>query len=711
MQSGSNSEGYFIMSDFHKRIPFEALIDPQSYLVNIEMISNEPNLSGNINQYGAGNVSQWNGGGDSLYNMMASNFCAEVADFFLANGSFTAIQSLPQQDPDFGQLIKDRHYGMRIRMYRSMESYNTAFSTSAGMFMPPQDMPPKNHSRNINQETITMYSRPSAFGPACGAGTTPNSSNRTGGERGFNFPFTPPYYHGEAWVDVTLTPRESRKHSVDEIIQSASYAYYRAETGSWSNVYSTSTYGPHGFGNAGGGAPDSNRLNENAMQLTASLNIKGIAARTDLAASLQTIVATSKDNVGNSCWTIQTRFETPILNFKDVAVTASAFESGQIPRGMWHQYGRLPQGDEGIYFDVTEIPASWTQHALSDMETSFKLSLADAVGFPKTPIRLGNIRDKKIISEAIVAIPFIEVRGEKKFFELQRSSVDAVVISKNRSVSSNPRIGKSVHSMVNKMASYTFPPKFDFLRDRTITPFCMYIFEFFHELTEQDLADIWQGLPPKIGLSHEEAHASISRPLLAKELLGGGFLGNNDRTGGLLPEKIKWMVFKVKRRSKKYYHKKILTTKNVQKSYMPENLNYNWPYDYFSLVELAKIEAQYTFSDIVLNGDSITNRPKGNENFEKSSRTSAIMGNSNNPFDAVNIISGVPIEPAQPYGDDNQNTGDIDFIPGGTPELTDIMLNEEGEDKDDFTGEQQTSDSGGEGEPQNGGDDPGGFTV
>ena len=37
----------------------------------------------------------------------------------------------------------------------------------------------------------------------------------------------------------------------------------------------------------------------------------------------------------------------------------------------------------------------------------------------------------------------------------------------------------------------------------------MYIFEFNHTLSQQDLADIWQGLPPEIGTSFDVAEDSV----------------------------------------------------------------------------------------------------------------------------------------------------------------------------------------------------------
>jgi hypothetical protein len=307
---------------------------------------------------------------------------------------------------------------------------------------------------------------------------------------------------------------------------------------------------------------------------------------------------------------------------------------------MWHQYGVQPQGDEGIYMDVVDIPQSWRIAREGDTRPQAKSlnSLAESLGFSQNPVRLGNTRNRKAISEAIVAIPFIDVGGVKKFFEIQRGTVDRLVASNlNSSLRSD---SPTVFDMIKKMRKYNFPPKFDFLRNKEIVPFAMYIFEFYHILNETDLSNIWQGLPPDIGLKHEEVEASISHPLLAKELLGGGFGGNNTRTGERVPEKIKWLVFKVKKKAKKNYYRKILSKQGVQGvADIPENLNYNWPYDFFSLVELAKIDAEFTFSDITLDGTSVSNVPRGRESFEKSTRTEALLNATNDPVRAVSISS------------------------------------------------------------------------
>ena len=136
----------------------------------------------------------------------------------------------------------------------------------------------------------------------------------------------------------------------------------------------------------------------------------------------------------------------------------------------------------------------------------------------------------------------------------------------------------------------------------------MYIFEFTHSLTQDELSDIWQNLPPKLGRAFDSGegdfphtddimqNSTIQHPLDSPyELL------NRD----LLREPtLRWMVFKVKQRAANNYYQ---TLANVGQRKSPMEIidersrgeipyfSFNWPYDYFSLVEMIKIDEQIDF--------------------------------------------------------------------------------------------------------------------
>ena len=67
-----------------------------------------------------------------------------------------------------------------------------------------------------------------------------------------------------------------------------------------------------------------------------------------------------------------------------------------------------------------------------------------------------------------------------------------------------------------------------------------------------------------------------------------------------IPSNIRWMVFKVKQRAKTNYFDKVIRKQGVTDEDEKEKLlrpTFNWPYDYFSLVELVKINASVVFAD------------------------------------------------------------------------------------------------------------------
>ena len=97
-----------------------------------------------------------------------------------------------------------------------------------------------------------------------------------------------------------------------------------------------------------------------------------------------------------------------------------------------------------------------------------------------------------------------------------------------------------------------------------------------------------------------------------------------------MPEKLKWMVFKVKQRaSNNYFKKTTLRNPNVNQDVDSGNVTqdefgltgkvqYNWPYDYFSLVEMVKLDAEVemgnadfsNYTDNIPNWDPVQAEPE-----------------------------------------------------------------------------------------------------
>jgi hypothetical protein len=583
---------------FDQRIPFETIIKPENLQSLGRLYCNEPDLIANHSSSTTINATA----GDRLYSLMMHNFLAETSNFFLQNKNYTTFFSKPSNE--LKQFEAGKDYMMRVKMYKTTDDPQaSAISGGVGdkYFSSPQ-------YSSASNENFTMYSRPTAFGPpslisssmpfltySYGLGYVFGDNDGYIGNRphlGENYPFTPPYYHGQAWADITFTPVTDGSYSVKEIIAQASTSYYRyvhPDTDTGENIFDI----PIGSTKAWGVAyAENSYYNKNALQLSASINLN-IEER-DESGDL---------NEETSRWIIQSKWETPMLNFNHLSasdsVTLPMNASQSVPRGMWHQYGQIEENQaKGVFLQIEDVDPNWLTNVLGKDANNVQ-SLSDHLDFSTQPKRMGEVADSKVIREAIVAVPFIEEGGLRKYFHIPRSDIDNAFTTQDAS-------GQSVATMVNKMRNYVFPPNMDFLANTELDPFAMYIFEFTHTLDKQDLADIWQGLYPKVTSRFETVKSSISHPLLAQELLGGGAsivktsrggtgLDTGDQ-GNKLPSKTRWMVFKVKQRAKGNYWRTISGIGGDKLNEVPRN-TFNWPYDFFSLVELAKIDTQVAIGE------------------------------------------------------------------------------------------------------------------
>ena len=316
-------------------------------------------------------------------------------------------------------------------------------------------------------------------------------------------------------------------------------------------------------------------------------------------------------------WVIQPKWETPVLDFSNAPVTLPTQGTGSVPLGLWHQYGEVPSASPS---SVTDEGGNTTVFAGSDKGLFISIqdlqdeekniptltgSLADLVGFSKSERKLGSISQASVIKEAIVAIPFTRKQdGSMRFYHIPRGQVD-IALGKDSDFEINP--GKSITQMVSAMKKYVIPPQLDFITNETVDPFAMYLFEFKHVLTQKDLSDIWQNLPPESLMKikePKESIATVEHELLINELFG---LGPSGKTKNLRPE-TQWMIFKVKQKAEKNYYAMTANTADdtrfkfnfeigdsgAEKESVPD-YGYNWPYDFFSMVEMVQMDA-----DIIL---------------------------------------------------------------------------------------------------------------
>jgi len=496
-----------------------------------------------------------------------------------------------------------------------------------------------------------MYSRPTAFGPPCAGRPV-----RTAGGlaaivntmpldsfTGFNGAFTPAYYNGEGWVDFIFRPTADVTYDLERILAETQTVYWRVDPG----VDFQDGTGPVLLAEYADAQPiyDGFRINHNIMQVSASLNLFGV----------ERVVEQEKDKFGNpikdlnktvgSKWVIQPKFETPMMNFNDEGVhpiTDAAgnltlptnFGSASVPRGMWHQFGTVPDSpNKGVFLEIGDIPAPWLKYHYDVINSSSiyndnnvtlngpniardMKSFSSIFGFDrdKNKVRLGELADSRTIKEAIVAIPYIiepaattgdnsalagaDAVGRKQFIEIPPERYEAALSATDGSLTGDSleAAGESIRKLVQKMGNYSLPPQFDFLSNKELAPIVMYLFEFEYTFDKDDLAYMWQNIAPREYKKMSFQHQSIAHNLMDTELLSESNLVNN--------ENLRWMVFKVKQKSQSSYFDLIpsqvgqaasqgaFNTTEKESSYQ---LSFNWPYDYISFVELIKLDAEILF--------------------------------------------------------------------------------------------------------------------
>jgi len=519
-----------------------------------------------------------------------------------------------------------------------------------------------------------MYSRPTAFGPPVTArlpGSFSNvpaifSASVVDSISGFNWSFTPPYYNGEAWLDLVFWPSASQAYSLERILAEVQTRYWRCDPGYAGNgsftkdtsllfSYEAPTQLPYeGF-----------NVNHNAMQINSSINCFGIERV--LESQLQSGQPNIKTNktVGKR-WIIQPKWETPMLNFNNLGIhpitnadstlTLPTYGSASVPRGMWHQFGVTPPDpNKGVFLEIDDIPTTWLKNHYDvvnkntlynnqdsgsygyDLHSTMK-SLVDTLSFrPKnSKKRLGELAEKRTIREGIVAVPYIlesventgSVSGEramtrKKFISIPKIRMTAAMKNSTgtKKGDSLSAAGQSIRDLVEKMERYVLPPQFDFLNNDDVDPIVMYIFEFKYKLDKDDLSYIWQNLAPrdyrKITMRSDE----IAHELNNNELLDGANIMDNDN--------LRWMVFKVKQNARKDYSDLIVPQAAAAAGpQIPDpvkekgeyEIGFNWPYDYLSVIELIKMDAEVLYKQPP-ERPSREGDPGAPERFEQGPRT------------------------------------------------------------------------------------------
>ena len=271
-----------------------------------------------------------------------------------------------------------------------------------------------------------------------------------------------------------------------------------------------------------------------------------------------------------------------------------------------------PQNDKNFARNASTV--RWGKFMHSEGSTISTKSLADLVGFSQEKVKMGVTAQTKIIREAVIAIPYIAIEdNERQFLTLDKFEVDKYLfqnnlVSKDRLARTpasrtgfESSIGQSVKDQIDKMQKYNLPPHLDFI-ENDIEPLPMYIFEFEKSLDREDLNGIWQGVRTESLKKVEFKQETISHDVNVDELLGGLFDENGDGIESL--KDVKWMIFKVKQKGARNYDEKMesdladgrfgFAQQNSDDTTSSMKLGYNWPYDFFSMVENVKVSVDIT---------------------------------------------------------------------------------------------------------------------
>ena len=303
-------------------------------------------------------------------------------------------------------------------------------------------------------------------------------------------------------------------------------------------------------------------------------------------------------------------------------------------RGMWHQAGQALAGARGYEISLDDVAG---YESLGK-----KVNLLSDVN-PKRTKRVGRlVRQSKLknISEAVVAVPYYFEDGgtSRKFFDiktqwrseaaalntrLEKESTDARYTEYYNDPGSTPVESTAYH--LRMLDKYVFPPMFDVNRfDEATLPF-MFIFQFNGKFTQDDLSNIWQNVSPTSRESGAKARFSYGLNDAPNTVMDTKyvslFLDNlfnhpigDDSPKDFIEQKVRWLVFKVKQRAKTSMSKQkedslpglksglklAASSFGVNSQDFIDTISegsYNWPYDYFSIVELIKIGAKTDYKN------------------------------------------------------------------------------------------------------------------
>jgi hypothetical protein len=440
---------------------------------------------------------------------------------------------------------------------------------------------------------------------------------------------TPPYMEGYTFIEYVFKPfgldglfdpaaSGSKRFSMDEVVNNLTASIFRlneSPTEEYIRFKGNYVFTPNSATSSrtltGSGGTFSSYFtmnNTDTTRIDDAVSLINLVKNKNVEYSPEGTATSIKDDINaGTRWVIQTNWEAPLFDFApDVshcpdasslttikekrdfhylrtteAHNDSNVASGTINAvsGIWNDLGsQIIDANDGLFLEVKDVPVQFLDIENNNFGTDNSKSLADAIGFRKIPVRVGEVAKKKVIKEAIVLVPFTDKNGVKNFFKVTQDKLN------------DPT--PSTIKMLAAMDEYVIPPKFNFkLYDGKnskpfVQPVAMYFFEFDYAFSKEDLSNIWQNVLPN-------TDAIKKSVVIEQEFLPGELLES-------ITEDIQWLVFKVKKKAVWDYAEKTVTATDDTRFRFDfsssghkakPDYSYNWPYDYFSVIELAKIEA------------------------------------------------------------------------------------------------------------------------
>jgi hypothetical protein len=643
-----------ISASFNYRMPFESVTDPLSFITTI--IDSEPDESAVLYSTASYDSSR---AGSPLYSYAVNNFLAETMNLFLANRSVSSLVSSGEND--FGPFIPGNEYRMKVRvfeegvdMYNGDRSFGPAVDDANNIngtpvshlpFLPPYDIGSTTQEEGVElifkptaeihsidyilsnlTESFTIYddlgiAEGDSFGVDGRTKLTDSIQLKRKvkvGDSSRAVPSAPEYAISiqPKWETPVLD--FSHRTSSMNVTNTSAQLTFEVDY-SQLNIADTVTLpdGNIGVTFTVVSTPPGNRfengyvakgasVNEFLQNLHACITSSGPASA-DIFSKATTLNNNFTCSVNSNAFTMSARVPGALENVVysstgngfgsfNETIGSGFYDNSSVSDnyyvGMWHQYGRIPTGSQGIKMQITE-----------PIITDTTGSLAQALGFTNEPVKIGEIADRRTVKEAIVAIPYTIVEGEKRLFPIDYAQFQSARFFV-RNGGERPPVRDEYINLARKGQEYVLPPKYDFFynlerpdRPEGVSPFAMFVFDFNMTLNRQDLADIWQNLPPTSTSGKKDLTSGFDKEESIVNVAYG-------EAGSWFPEGLpadtRWMVFKVKQRAAYDYYEQVRDSSlakglrervNVQGAFADPTYSYNWPYDFFSFVELAKVDA------------------------------------------------------------------------------------------------------------------------